>query len=192
MTDKNQQQKKAAKEKEMEMAELNRLIGRGLKFKVERVKMIRRPGFFGRFRRPVKKTETLEFELHEPTLAVLDRLGAEGLEMEIDENVMSSSDGVSAARALTAKHAIRMARYVAIAVLGEDYTTPVDKGNGVIKYVEDRAKLKELTELFAHCIKPSQLYKLVIAINTIANMADFTNCIRLASSNRTTIPDRIQ
>ena len=178
--------------KEMEMAELNRLIGKGLKFKIDRVKKIRRPGIFGRFRKPLQKTETLEFELHEPTLAVLDRLGAEGLEMVIDEKVMQSNDGVSAARTLTAKHAIRMARYVAIAVLGEDYTTPIDKGDGAVKYVEDRARLNELTTLFAHSIKPSMLYRLIVAINTIAHMADFTNCIRLASSNRTTIPNLIQ
>lgn len=173
------------------MNELNRLIGNGVKFQVVRTKQIRQEGLFGRFKKPNFVTETLTFEIKEPTLAVLDRLGAEGLQMEIDEKKLQTDNGVNEARALSAKHAIRMARYVAIATLGEDYTKAVDKGHG-IKYIEDRERLEELTELFAHSIKPSQLYKMVIAINTIANIADFTNCIRLTSNSRTTIPDLIQ
>jgi hypothetical protein len=84
-----------------------------------------------------------------------------------------------------------MARYVAIAVLCEELFIPKEIGAHV-QYKEDTRLLSELTDIFAHTIKPSKLYQLVIGINTIANMGDFTNCIRLASSNRTTIPNLIQ
>lgn len=179
-------------EKSMEMNELNRLIGHGLKFRITRFKDVRQPGFFGRFKKMIRVPEELEFELHEPTLAVMDRLSKEGIEMVIHEkDLQEETSGVSTAKALIAKHSIRMARYVAIAVLGEELFIPKEIGAHV-QYKEDTRRLSELTDIFAHTIKPSKLYQLVIGINTIANMGDFTNCIRLASSNRTTIPNLIQ
>lgn len=185
-------QQNAKDERSMEMNELNRLIGKGLKFSVTRFKQVRPKGFFGRLKKRQMIPETLEFELHEPTLAVMDRLSKEGIEMEYDEkDLQDESSSVPTAKALIAAHSIRMARYVAIAVLGEELFIPKEIGRN-IAYTEDTRRLNELTDLFAHTIKPSKLYQLIIGINTIANMGDFTNCIRLASSNRTTIPNLIQ
>lgn len=179
------------KQKTAEMNELNRLIGRGVKFHVRRKIRVRRPGLLGWIRKREIKEEDLEFTIQEPTLAVLDRISAEGVLMEIDENVVTTSDGFSEAKKFTKEHSIRMARVVALAVLGEDYTIQVQRGSGV-KYIEDTKRLAELTSLFAHTIKPSQLVNLCVTINTMANLGDFTNCMRLMSANRTTIPDRIQ
>lgn len=185
-------QQNAKDERSMEMKELNRLIGKGLKFSITRFKQVRPKGFFGRFRKRQMVPETLEFEIHEPTLAVMDRLSREGIEMKYDEkDLQDDTSSISTAKALIAAHSIRMARYVAIAVLGEELFIPKDIGRH-IEYKEDSRRLNELTDLFAHTIKPSKLYQLIIATNTIANMGDFTNCIRLASSNRTTIPNLIQ
>ena len=80
---------------------------------------------------------------------------------------------------------------VAIAVLGEDRLIPV-QGKGGTRWVEDTARLEELTSLFARKIKPSVLYKLYVLVNAMCNLGDFMNSIRLIQSERTTMPIRIE
>ena len=175
----------------IEAQELNRLIDRGIKFNIRRRIMCRRPGFLGRFRKKVSKEESFEFEIHELTLHTLDVISAEGVMMEINETDLQSDNGALVARAMVRDHAVRMAKVLAIAVMNRDYEIPVKIGDRT-KYVVDEPRLKELTQLFAHTIEPSKLFQMCIAINTMSNLGDFTNCIRLTSANRTTIPDRIQ
>lgn len=182
---------KEEEKKTAEMNELNRLIDRGLKFKVNRKRYVRRPGLLGWIRKKMIIDEELEFEIHEPTLSVLDRISAEGIMMEINEAEMASGSGLSTAKRLVKDHSIRMAKVVAIAVLGEDYETAIVE-HGRTKYIKDEKRLNELTQLFAHSIKPSVLVDMCVAINTVSNLGDFTNCIRLTSASRTTIPDRVQ
>lgn len=182
---------KEEEQKTAEMNELNRLIGRGIKFKVNRKKFVRRPGWLGWIRKKMIVDEELEFEIHELTLSVLDRISAEGIMMEINEAEMKSGSGLSAAKRLVKDHSVRMAKVVAIAVLGEDYETAIVE-HGRTRYIKDDKRLDEMTQLFAHTIKPSVLVEMCVAINTMSNLGDFTNCIRLTSASRTTIPDRVQ
>ena len=65
-------------------------------------------------------------------------------------------------------------------------------GKGGIRWIEDTKKLDELTSLFARKIKPSILYKLYVLVNTMGNLGDFMNSIRLISTERTTMPIRIE
>ena len=104
---------------------------------------------------------------------------------------MKSSDALERSRRLVYDHSIRFARIVAIAALGEEREIPKPIKSGV-KWVEDTERLEELTQLFARNIKPSKLYQLVILINAMCNLGDFTNSIRLMSSDRTTMPIRIE
>ena len=116
------------------------------------------------------------------------------VQMVIDDNLLTAKAGNATGEAHKLAHdnAIRMAKYVALAVLGEDFTPAIQMPGGRVKYVEDTARLDELTKLFAHAIKPSDLFKLCVTINAIENLPDFTNCIRLVSASRTTIPNLIQ
>lgn len=82
------------------------------------------------------------------------------------------------ARRLYTKHSRRMARIVAIAVLGNQW--------------EDKKLLAEHTEFFSRWLKNSQLWELVQAIDLTNNLADFINSMRLMSSARTTMPTRIE
>lgn len=178
----------------IELDELKRLIGKGQTFTIRRVVMVRPGGLFGFLKKRIRKEEELTFEIKEATLATMDRLSAEGIQMVIDDNRLTSKAGNATGEAhkLAHENAIRMAKYVALAVLGEDFTPAIQMPGGRVKYVEDTARLDELTKLFAHAIKPSDLFRLCVTINAIENLPDFTNCIRLVSASRTTIPNLIQ
>lgn len=125
--------------------------------------------------------------VQEPTLAVLDLIAAEQIELVIDEKLMTSEDALCIARKLAKQHARRMAKIVALAVLGEDYIKATQVGARV-KYEHDDKRLDELTDLFFSRIKPSRLTELVSMISAMSNLGDFTNSIRLMSAARTTMP----
>lgn len=182
------EEKKLQQEKE----ELNRLIQGGIKFELECHETRVKRGFLGLPRREivtVKKTFTIE----EITLSTLDRIGVESIELAIDENaIKNNDDSIEVARKLATRHAIRMARIVAIAVLGSEWETPKVNRGGVIRYEENTKRIDELTRLFAHAIKPSQLNQLCLAVNAMCNLSDFLNSMRLITTDRTTMPIRVE
>ena len=83
------------------------------------------------------------------------------------------------------------AKIIALAVLGQDYMKAIQSGNQV-KYIPDNKRLGELTRLFAENVKPSKLMQLTLLVNTMSNLGDFMNSIRLISTERTTMPIRIE
>lgn len=176
---------------EAEKIELNSLIGKGLSFDIERTVYKREQGFLGYFKKRVPEVEKLKFTIQEPTLSTLDRISAEQIELRIDESIISGENGISEVKNLAKNHAQRMARIVALAVLGQDYVISSSSGSSV-RYKYDDQKLNELSELFFQNIKPSKLIQLTMIINTISNLGDFMNSIRLMSASRTTIPIRIE
>lgn len=176
---------------EAEKIELNALINKGLSFEVERTVLKKEPGILGYFKKRKKETEKLKFVIQEPTLSTLDRISAEQIELHIDETIMSSENGISEAKKLSNKYGRNMAKIVALAVLGQDYVIASSFGNS-IKYSYDNKKLNELTDLFFQNIKPSKLIQLTMIVNTISNLGDFTNSIRLMSASRTTMPIPIE
>ena len=117
------------------------------------------------------------FVVKEPTAFTLDRLSAEYIELVLDEAKIKEAPRQEA-RKLYMKHSRRMARIVAIAVLGNEW--------------EDKKQLAEHTEFFSRWLKNSQLWELVQAIDLTNNLADFINSMRLMSSARTTMPTRIE
>jgi hypothetical protein len=146
-----------------------------------------RKGVLGFLKKPTRRLENLTFVIHEPTLSILDRISAEQIELSIDEAIMRSEDGVCEAKKLSNEHSRRMAKIIAIAVIGQNYVI-AEKKRGVIKYRYDNKRLDELTEIFFHNVKPSLLFEYVMLISTISNLGDFTNSIRLMSAARTTMP----
>jgi hypothetical protein len=177
---------------EQERRELNALINKGVPFEVDDFDFEEKRVFFGLLKKRVPVKVKRKFKIEEPTLGTLDRLSAEWVEFEIDEAAMKSDDNMRRSRTLVANHSIRCAKVVALAVLGSDYLIPKCSVGGVVRYVEDRKRLKELTALFARAIKPSRLYQLYVLINAMCNHGDFMNSIRLMSADRTTMPIRIE
>lgn len=174
-----------------ERQELNLLINKGVSIEVDRTIYVKPKGLFGLLKKRVKQTDKQKFIIQEPTLSVLDLISSEQIELNIDEKEMNSDNALSLAKKLTNEHSRRMARIIAISVLGQDYIIPIQKGS-FIQYKYDDARLKELTNLFFHNIKPSRMMQYVILINTMSNLGDFTNSIRLMSASRTTMPILIE
>jgi hypothetical protein len=179
------------KKLEQERAELNTLINKGVSFEVKDVEFDVEKHFFGLVKKYKPREIKRSFKIEELTLATLDRISAETIEMTIDEAEMKSEDSMKRARGLACKHSIRCAKVIAIAVLGENRLIPVTGKNGV-RWVEDVKRLDELTSLFARTIKPSMLYKLYVLVNAMCNLGDFLNSIRLIQQERTTMPIRIE
>lgn len=179
------------KKLEQERDELNALIGKGVSFEVKDTEFEVQKKFFGLVKRHIPHEVTRTFKIEELTLATLDRISAETIEMAIDESLMKSDDSMQRARGLAHKHSIRCARIIAIAALGEDRLIPVHGKSGT-RWVENTKRLEELTSLFARKIKPSVLYKLYVLVNAMCNLGDFMNSIRLMQQERTTMPIRIE
>lgn len=177
---------------EQERSELNALINRGVSFDVQDVEVQYKPYLWGLFKKKLLVPITRNFIIEEPTLGTLDRLSSEWVEMAIDEEAIKGDDDMLQARKMTKRHALRCAKVIALAVLGTDYLIPKASKGGGVRYVEDVARLDELTALFARSIKPSELYQLCVLINAMCNLGDFLNSIRLMSADRTTMPIRIE
>ena len=179
-----------------ERSELNALINRGWEFEVEgyHTERIPRRGLWGLLLPPRRRTVKTRQKYHisEPTLGTLDRLSAEWIELAIDEERLKGAEAMIEARTMAAHHARRLARIVALAVLGSDYLKPTPGPGGAVRYEEDRRRLEELTDLFFHAVKPSELFQLTMTINAMCNLGDFIHSIRLMSAARTTVPTRIE
>ncbi len=175
------------KDLEREQNELRHMINQGLDFDISVTYSRRRPGFFGRFRRPEKVTEKRTYTIKEPTLDTLDRLSALWLQMEIDETKLNDADYLATARNLARKEARRLAEVVAVAVLGEDYYE-VEQGRGGFRYKPNKARLQALAETFFHTVKPSDLFTLAVLITNVSNLGDFISSMRLMSAARTSEP----
>lgn len=175
---------------ELEREELNLLVKQGIKFSVTHKVHRRKKGVKGLFQRPEIVTVKEDFEIQEPTLSVLDRLSAIWVEMEVNEDRLTAggTETLAEAKRIAKDNAARMARIIAIAVLGEDYhVTEVGTGGRIRKYNDDK-ELARLTALFFHTIKPSKLVGLSEAITSVSNLGDFINSMRLQSGARTTQP----
>lgn len=175
---------------EIEREELNLLIKRGVKFDVTRKVRRRKKGFKAFFSKPQTVEETTSFEIHEPTLSVLDRISELSLSMAFDEEALKTEgDAVIAeAKQLTKDNAERLARVIAIAVLGEDYHITEVTRFGKTRKRNDDKELNRLTSLFFHTIKPSKLVALAATVTNVSNLGDFLASMRLLSGARTTQP----
>lgn len=172
---------------EAERKELNLLIDNGVNITVERTCYVKQKGIIGYFKKWEKKVDKLKFTIKEPTLSTLDRIASEQIELNIDEKLLLSDNALIEAKKLTYKHTRRMAKILALAVIGQDYIITRCSGSR-IKNERDDKKLNELTDLFFQTIKPSLLIKYVVLVNQMNNYGDFTNSIRLMSASRTTMP----
>jgi hypothetical protein len=173
-----------------EKQEINLLIDKGVNISVDRTIYVRHHGFIKRFWKKVKRIETVKFTIHEPTLSTLDRITAEQIDLRIDESLLKES-AMQEAKMLVSKHGRRLARIIALAVIGQDYVISIQE-SGRIVHKNDDKRLDELTELFFMNLKPSQLVQYCILINTMSNIGDFISSIRLMSAARTTMPNLIE
>jgi len=151
---------------EAEKKELDILNSNGVSFEVRK----RWTGWLSK-----KKTRTITIKPQ--CLGVMDRLSAEYIRLDLDEELMKE-DSLLAARIMTSKHAKRCAKIVAIAVLNNN------PFYGLLIWV--------LTGYFLWRIDSRMLYQLAVIINGLNNYKDFIGSIRYLSIQRTTKPQLIE
>lgn len=173
---------------ELEREQLNLLIKKGVKFDVVTKIRKRKKGLKGFFQKPDILEETTTYEIHEPTLSVLDRLCEIWLDMALDEEALKEGAVLIEAKKIAKDNAKKMARVIAIAVLGEDYHITEITRSGKVKRSNDDKELNRLTKIFFHTIKPSKLALLSATVTNVSNLADFITSMRLMSGARTTKP----
>jgi len=175
---------------DIERDELNLLVQRGIKFDIT-IKA-RKPvkGIKGFFCKKEFIEEIKTFEIHEPTLSVLDRLSEITVNMIIDKDDFTneSQDIIANARKTVKDNSLRLARVVAIATLGENYHITEISKSGKVKRMNDDKEIERLTDLFFHSITPSKLAGIASLITNISNLADFISSMQLLSGARTTQP----
>lgn len=168
-----------------EKDEIRRLINHGISvlIKYTESKTVKLPRWNNRLGKLLKRKVTTneekqrEYVIKEPTLFTLDRLSLEYIELQIDEGKIKESPRQQS-RLYFKEYDNRMARIVAIAILGNDW--------------EDSKKLDELTTFLFKWLTNSQLADLIKVIDLTNNLADFINSIRLISSARTTMPNLVE
>jgi len=186
----NSDKKQTLEDLQREQNELRQMIQTGVTFDVTVTYLKRKPGLAGFFKKRERVKEKKIFTIEEPTLSTLDRLSGIWLQLEIDEAKMNDNEYLNVAKQLAAKNAKLLARMVAIAVLGEDFYT-VREHAGTFQRRENKKKTKELTSLFYHAVKPSELFTLAVLITNVSNLGDFINSIRLMSATRTSDPTHL-
>lgn len=181
-------QKDTISQLRQEQSELNVLISKGVEFEVNVVEFRTEKKLFGLIKKTTPHTQAKRFKIEEPTLATLDRLSKEWLELGINDEELKDEQALKTAKIIASQHATTCAKIVALAVMGGDYLIPKPGGG----YTYNEKELNRLTRLFFTCITPSKLYQITILINAMCNFGDFMNSIRLMSAQRTTAPIRIE
>ena len=122
-----------------------------------------------------------KYAIHEPTLRTLDTLAAEYLKIEIENTMLKDIDNADKLLKdgckVVAIHCKRMARIVAIAVLG-------NKAKG--------KELEDLTNEMLDVLTPSKLEGIFKAVQLLMNTGAFLNSIRLTCEMKAALPALIE
>lgn len=163
---------------ELQEREQQRLCDCGFHFTITR-KIKQKPKGLHRFTKSIVKEETLTFRVFQPTLNTLDRMTPYMLRFQQYEDRIrdvEESQYIDVAKS-SVVDVRNMAKLVAIMVMGEDYYI---YENG--RYKRDEAGLERIEEIIFNHVTPSKLYNLCEACLSVANLADFTNSIRLMAA----------
>ena len=160
---------------EAEKEELEVITGSGVLFRVPKSKL------FARF----SKEKERKFMIYGPPAGVMDLLSKEFIKLEINEQFIAD-DPLDESKKIVARTAMTAARIVAIAVLGEKSFIPF------LSYITGARNLILIhfyTNYFAQKCNSLMLKQLAIIILKQQDYTNFTDFIRLLSTNRTTIPN---
>ncbi|KAA6441471.1 hypothetical protein FEM33_01680 [Dyadobacter flavalbus] len=151
---------------EAEKRELDILNSKGVAFEVGK-----------RWTGWLSKNKTRTFTIKPHYLGVMDRLSAEFIHLDLDEELIKA-DTLLEARKLTGRHARRCAKIVAISVLN----------NNPFYFL----LVGFLTGYFMWRIDSRMLFQLTVIINGMNNYKDFIDSIRYLSIARTTKPQLME
>lgn len=115
------------------------------------------------------------YTMHEPTLAVMDAMSEEWLEFPELPDDMDVYKAIEIGKKEASEHAPRMARVIAMALLGESMF-------GLL----GTWRLKRMQKRIMHSIKPSELKPIVEIMTATSGLVNFTISMKLMSTAVTT------
>lgn len=113
--------------------------------------------------------------IKEPTLATLDAMSEEWLQLDDVPDNITMQEAMELGKTAVHRHARRMARVTAIAILGEQH-------NGII----GRFRTWRLSKALYHSCKPSDLKQIAETIIATSGLVNFTISMKLMSTAVTT------
>lgn len=155
--------------KELQQNELIRLINQGFPFEITIHKKIKKPGVLGYFQKKVTTSESRLFLIKEPTLATLDRIALESLDIDNDK-FKDEENFTNYLKKTNRLHYKKMAKIIAIACYDE------------AKHINETED--DLADLFFLSLRPSELFKIVEIIDIASNHLDFMNSTILVTAGQ--------
>lgn len=155
--------------KELQKNEIIRLINQGFPFEIIVHKKIKKPGIWGYFQKKVAVSETRLFLIKEPTLATLDRIALESLDIDTDK-FKDEEDSINYLKKTNRLHYKKMAKIVAIACYDE------------AKHMNETEE--DLAELFFRCLTPNEINEIMQMIDIASNHLDFMNSTILVTAGQ--------
>lgn len=153
--------------KELQQNELIRLINQGFPFEITIHKKIKKPGIWGYFQKKVATSETRLFLIKEPTLATLDRIALESLDIDT-EKFKDEENFTNYLKKTNRLHYKKMAKILAIACYDQ------------LKHINETED--DLAEIFFRCLTPSELCQIIELIDIASNHMDFMNSTLLVTA----------
>lgn len=176
----------------IEQQELDRLTDRGFHF-VARQRIAKPRTLKQRLLRQQPEAETVEttIEIHQPTLATLDRIAPLMLRLSprVQSLVGTTEETILNTAKLTLSDSRTLALILAHLALGEDYYLLNPQTN---RYTTDDQSLHRLQDTILHSATPSLLIQICQAALAVCNLADFIASIRLLAAETQTSTGRIE
>lgn len=175
--------------KELEFNELIKLIGEGFSFKITYT--INEKKWWQFWKKNNLKTVEEDFKIKELTLGILDRISLESVELKEEDEQSVDSNYI---KTYSRKHYKRVARIIAIAVLGKNAEYLQKNAFGDYDLVLNEIEIKRLSTKILSVLTPSDISKLLDIIDIESNLGDFINSTRklTAAKKKTIMTDLVE
>ena len=161
--------KETAKEEAVIMAhrELDSLVDNGIEYTMVYTRRL----LF------LRKTKRITFSVYEPTLAVLDQICSEAIDITLDDDELAKggAETIKSAMRVVTDNTARMARIVALATLGEQAFDTMPWGTGRL----NKGRVNKLARVIEHSATSTQLTHLTTAVLDRLNLGSFLQSTRL-------------
>lgn len=160
-------------QKKLEYSEIQKLINDGFPIKITYTQSNKKWWQF--WKKEIITTAEETFIIKELTLNVLDRIALDTIELRENESDSEDSDSL---KRYARKHYKRVARIVAMAILGDQLEYAVKDAFGNTKFKLNKKELERITDLLMKISKPTIIAGLLEIIDIESNLMDFINSTR--------------
>ena len=177
-------------QKQLEYSEIQKLINDGFPIKIS-YQEITNKKWWQFWKKPEVKNVEETFVIKELTLSILDRIALESIELRENDDDFENEESI---KRYSRKHYKRVARIIAMAMLGENLEIAVKDSFGNLNFKVNEKELQRLTNILMKVCKPSMIYGLLDIIDIESNLTDFKNSTRklTAVKQKVTMTDLVE